>query len=686
MPGASPTPGILICYHSLSSALTVPLKRHAPPSIVFQASPRLDVLWFKAASIPLLLLIFSSYSADCQTSQNEIAQHFRAGQHAMQRGEFAQAAEEFKKVLSLDPTLVEAEVNLGLAYHSASEYELAVRQLSKALKQRPGLLGANVIAGSDYVKLGFPDKAVPFLQHALKLDPSNPEAHQALAAAYLAQQNFRGAAEEFRQLADLDTDKSEAWFTLGHEYLDLSARLAYRGAHLYRESAWGHRFLGDLLADRSRWDEAQQEYQKALSIEPQQSGLHDSLGEAYLHTGQLDKANAEFQHELQIDKLNPQCWLDLAEVNLLKNQPEAALGSISKAWSISPEYLALQKEIPAAELVPHAADALLSKIESSPDSPPKYFLLAALYSTSGEAASADRQWKRVQAAVSAPHKAARGARMEANVCQAHHYVDCIRSLRSQKILTDSQRLMLGRSEFALHEYDSASKSFAQIKGVSNPNAEASYWLSRTYQALGTDAYAQLQEQFPDSWRTHQLRGEGYALKHDYDNAANEFQAALQMRPESAELHEALGELYLDTHSDVDAEKALRTAITLDGSRSRALYLIGRLYVQERDNEKAIPYLQKALRLQPDFAEACSLLGTAFVRLSKFAEAIPNLQAAAHSDHYGNVHYQLYVAYKKLGKTDLAQKALAESQELRRSSLERDQALIMGAPQPDTEAQ
>jgi Flp pilus assembly protein TadD len=114
--------------------------------------------------------------------------------------------------------------------------------------------------------------------------------------------------------------------------------------------------------------------------------------------------------------------------------------------------------------------------------------------------------------------------------------------------------------------------------------------------------------------------------------------------------------------------------------------LGRLYVQQRDNEKAVPYLQKALRLQPDFPEAGSLLGTAYVRLGRFAEAIPNLQTAAHSDHYGNVHYQLYVAYKKLGKTELAQKALAESQELRRSSLERDQALIMGVPQPDTEAQ
>jgi len=187
-----------------------------------------------------------------------VEQSFRAGQAALKQGEFVRAAEEFKKVLALDPTLVEAEVNLGLAYQSLFEYDLAVRHLSKALRERPNLLGPTVIVGMDYLKLGSPEKAMPFLQRALKLDPSNREAHQALASCYLGQENFRSAAEEFRQVAVLDSDKSEAWFRLGHEYLDLAARLAYRGAHLYRESAWGHRFLGDLLFQRNRWEDVVQ--------------------------------------------------------------------------------------------------------------------------------------------------------------------------------------------------------------------------------------------------------------------------------------------------------------------------------------------------------------------------------------------------------------------------------------------
>src|SRR5690348_12650936 len=255
-----------------------------------------------------------------QTSEDQIERSFRAGQEAMKQGQFTRAAEDFKKVLAIDPTMVEAEVNLGLAYQSLFEYDQAVRHLTKALRERPNLLGPTVIVGMDYLKLGSPEKAIPFLQRALKLDPSNRDARQALASSCLSQEDLRNAAEEFRQIAALDSDKAEAWFKLGHEYLDLAARLAFRGARLYRESAWGHRFLGDLLLQRNRWEDALKEYQKALSADPRQPGLHTSLGQSYLHSGKFDEAEKEFRLELQLDSSNELAWIALANLQLAKGQ------------------------------------------------------------------------------------------------------------------------------------------------------------------------------------------------------------------------------------------------------------------------------------------------------------------------------------------------------------------------------
>ena len=161
----------------------------------------------------------------------------------------------------------------------------------------------------DYLKLGSPEKGISFLQKALQLDPSNRDARGALASSYLAQDNFGGAAEQFRRIAALDPDKSEGYFRLGHEYLDLAARLAYRGAHLYRESAWGHRFLGDLLYERERWRQAIDEYQKALAIDPSQPGLHAAIGVSYVHAQKFQQAEAEFRSELQLNPKSEQCMV-----------------------------------------------------------------------------------------------------------------------------------------------------------------------------------------------------------------------------------------------------------------------------------------------------------------------------------------------------------------------------------------
>src|SRR6202140_5299673 len=580
--------------------------------------PRYSYVKLTAFFLLTLAVIVPEFAIG-QSSEQEVELSFHDGQAALRQGDFVRATEEFKKVLTLEPSLLEAQVNLGLAYQGLLQYDLAVRYLEKALRERPNLLSLNVVVGMDYLKLGSPEKASPFLQHALKLDPSNRDAHEAMTLYYLSQENFRGAAVEFHQIAALDSDKAEAWFKLGHEYLDLAARLAYRGARLYRESAWGHRFLGDTLLQRNRWEDAAQEYRKALDIEPRQPGLHTLLGEAYLHAGKLEEAETEFQLDLQLDSRNELAWFGLANLQLAKGQAKEALASVGKVWQISPEFLKLRPEFPSIELTKETAQASISRLLDQPEGPARHFLLAGLYAFMSENELSERQWKSFQNDFSKWQQASRATpQTHANPdpCKAHLYSRCIASLQTAKHPTDSAQLLLGKTYFTLQQYERAAGALAQVHGDANVNAETSYWLERTYQALGAEAYARLEDSFPDSWRIHQLRAEGFAIRRDLNDAIKEYQAALRLRPDEAELHEALGEFYLDNHNDGDAQSELEKAVTLDPSRTKALYLLGRLYVLDRENEKAVPYLQRALRLQPNLNEASGLLGTAYVQASQ----------------------------------------------------------------------
>src|SRR6202021_3101250 len=133
------------------------------------------------------------------------------------QGDFLRATEEFKKVLALDPNLVEAKVNLGLAYQSLLNYDAAVRYLAPALLERPNLAGLNTILGMDYLKLGLPEKAAPYLRRALELNPSSPDAHEAMAVYHLTQEIFQGRGAKYGKVAGLNSDKPGAFFTVAHD-------------------------------------------------------------------------------------------------------------------------------------------------------------------------------------------------------------------------------------------------------------------------------------------------------------------------------------------------------------------------------------------------------------------------------------------------------------------------------------
>lgn len=643
-------------------------------------------LWHRIFSALASLSIFCALwslpprLATSATLEEQVAAHFRAGQQALKLGQFVRAVEEFKKVLALDPDLVEARANLGLAYYLSGDYDLAVTELARVLRERPNLVAANLFLGLSYLKLGQPEKAIPRLEEASRADPSNREARRALASGHLARDDYRAAAKEFRVLFSQQTDKAEAWYQLGRDYLQLSTRLAARMATAYRDTAWAHQLAGNVLALRDLWNDAASEYRQALEAGPHQVGLQASLGTAFLRLRKLAEAEAAFLAELQLDANNEQALLGLAELSVARGDTEAALRWIEKLSDGAPDFFRALRELPTVGISPQQANSLIDGLQATPASRPTHFLLAILYSAAGQPQKAEEQFElfhRSQEPDSVRLKRVVGGGAAEQHCRARRYAICAELLHSKSRLQDADYLMLGKARLGLGEYEMAADAFAGALAIDKDNVEAVYWLVQTYQRLAEGCFRRLEELFPHSWRVHQLRAEAHKLRQVYNDAIEEYRLALSLRPDEPELYEGLGHAYLLKNSYGEAEVALEKALELDPSRARALFLLGRLYVNQRQEHKAIPYLQKALRREPDLLEARASLGTAYRRLGQAALALPQLEMAAPQDFYGDLHYQLFLAYRQLGKEELARQALARSQELRRSSVARHQARVAG---------
>src|SRR2546426_302647 len=513
-----------------------------------------------------------------ESARNALVAHVQAGQQALKAGRYEEAVKEYEEVIRLDPSLVEARVNLGLGYHMLGQYKRAVGQFEKALQASPALLGANLFVGIDYLKLGLPAKALPMLNRALRQDPSNLEAHRALAVCHAAQDNYREATRQFRMMPSLETDQAQAWYELGQNYLILAKRLGSQMARLYQSSAFADRLAGDLFAERYLWADALIKYNQAFERAPTQQGLNARLGTALLHLGKMEQAETAFRAELSRDPYNEQALLGLAGFYLAKGETLEAIESIAKIWVHFPPSLRQQPDFPSVKIEPGTADRLIIDLETAPPAPARDFVLAGLYRTAGRDEKAREEWANFEQLLRGWEENPVDRQEQATArhfCEVHQYATCARQLELQKDLDSPADLMLGRALFALGQYERAADVFAAGLASEKGNAEAVYWLIRTYMRLADACFSQLMERFPDSWRAHQVRGDIQKLRTVYKQAVREYATAARLRPEEPEIHEALGEAYLLDQAWEQAKVELSEALQLDQTRARSLYLLGR---------------------------------------------------------------------------------------------------------------
>jgi tetratricopeptide (TPR) repeat protein len=618
-----------------------------------------------------------------ENNETPVLAHFRAAQQAIREGKNDLAVQEYKTVLRLDPNLVEARINLGLAYHMLGQYDEAAAELAQAVRKQPGVLGANIVLGIDYMKLGKAGKAISPLKQALAIDPANREARRNLAAAYMTEQDYLEAGKDFRKAFEQESDKQEAWFGLGHDYLNLSTQLTARISTEDRDSSWQRRLGADFLGQRRLWNDAVREYRSALTLAPAELGLHTSIGYALLHMKRPEEAESEFRAELRSDPKNVEALVGLSVVRLFEGDAAGASENVSKGIAISPEFFEALEDFPPGDLAPEVCRKLAPELEKLPPDAATAFLLWVAYNALGEKDKADEARKSFQtrlAALDRERVRERQASPVREACAAHDYAACIKAFQGRTNLSALEYFTLGQAHFRLGEFELAADAFGAAVASQPKNAKALYWLLRTYTALANGCFTQLMTQYPDSWRTHQLWAETYHLEQADKDAIREYQTAVRLRPQDFELHRALGELDLASNSLEEARKELESALVLNPGDARALYLMGNWYIAQRQLQKAIPYLERALRLDPGLLEARASLGKAYLRTSQAALAAPQLEKAVALDHYGDLHYLLYQAYRDLGKTDLAQTALARSQDLRKKSEAEDQAKIRKAEQ------
>jgi tetratricopeptide (TPR) repeat protein len=255
-------------------------------------------------------------------AKNTGEMHNLLGQVEEKDGKYVQAANEFQEAAHLDPS----EDNLfdwGCELLLHRTYEPAIAVFAEATRRYPNSPRLMIGLGMALDWRGRYDEAVRALLKAADLDPSDARCYLFLSKAYGSSPGqAEDVIERFRRYAELQPGNARALYYYAMslwkgkragdagQHLNEVQALLEKSIALDKNFAEAHVQLGNLLADQHEFEKSIPEYVRALELDPNLPDAHFRLGTDYVHVGQKDRAQKEFdvyqklraEHLAEIDK------------------------------------------------------------------------------------------------------------------------------------------------------------------------------------------------------------------------------------------------------------------------------------------------------------------------------------------------------------------------------------------------
>ena len=215
---------------------------------------------------------------------------------------------------------------------------------------------------------------------------------------------------------------------------------------------------------------------------------------------------------------------------------------------------------------------------------------------------------------------------------------------------------------------------AALAGSSSKEALERYEDARRFAEKSRIAFERFVSLAPDSWQTAVFLGDVDRQHGKLVSALAHYQKAADEQPKNPAPLLGLGTTYWEMGNFDRAAACLKQTLALNPNVHQALFELANIAVRRHAESEAIPLLKQYLAAQPDALAAHADLGRAYLHLGQYQSAATELARAAESDERGEVHYQLSIALRKLGRLADADSAMKKSTEIREAQLKRERDL------------
>ncbi len=266
----------------------------------------------------------------------------RLAANAHEAGDLARAASQYRRILCLSPTNLEALYRLAMAQLQTGHFAQAARFMSWATSARPDIAKFHLGLGEALRSAGEPSRAREAFETALALDPVDPEIHNALGLLLRSIGDQDGSIARFE--TGLNGHPNDPTLLYNHAMtLQLAGRLSdaiagydavlaqiggFTDAHNNRARAWHQ--LG-------RYDKATRGFRRVLVAEPGYAIAWNNLGVTARETEASAAASTAFKHATVLDPGYGEAHSNLGTVEWALGRADDAIKSYRTALERRPD-------------------------------------------------------------------------------------------------------------------------------------------------------------------------------------------------------------------------------------------------------------------------------------------------------------------------------------------------------------
>ncbi|BCS55672.1 tetratricopeptide repeat protein [Geobacter sp. SVR] len=436
-----------------------------------------------------------------------------------------------------------------------------------------------------------------------------------------------------------------------------------------------HKAMGRILADRKVYSLAVYHLGEAGRQLPNEADIFVSLAEIYLTTGLTDKALEEYQRAVTADPNQEKARIGMAAIFSGRDDLDRALDELKKAEAVNPQnrethlmmagiyekkgdakqaeyqYLLGGKGKGKSAVIasvqtrgndPQDSDAAIESLKASlKDSPEKaaeiYEKIGNLYRLSGKN----------DEAIAAYREAAYRNSTSSDVYQNLGILYEKNGKLDEAVVSYKQAIQVKPDNADAHLrladiwntrgfYQEAVEQYSEFLRLKPDSPDIQLKLARIFAKnkevnLAIDAYNAVLKNSPDNIDVHREIAPLYRSKGMNDKAEEHYKKVLAQQKDDVEARNALVSIYVKNKQYDEITDLLKGAVELFPDDPNNHYKLGLIYEFRKDYESAITSYKKATEIRPDHARSLNALGRLYMKTGRISEAKEALEAARKAD-------------------------------------------------------